>query len=146
VAYDVDQPVDEQRLLVEQAVITKGTAQVPVAGMQNSHASTVRRGCDSLRDTPAIAAILATSWFRTIEVDMLRASLKELAIIPSFAYGCSNGRDDLRQAPANLMQLQASLSGIVTHTFSLSEVSRAFETAADKSTGAIKVAVVNNES
>ena len=35
-ANEVDQPVDEQRLLVEQAVIAERPAEMPVAGMQNA--------------------------------------------------------------------------------------------------------------
>jgi len=47
-AHHIDEPIDEECLLIEQTVVAEGPAQVPIAGVQNSHASKVRPGCDSL--------------------------------------------------------------------------------------------------
>jgi len=44
VTHNVDQPVDEQRLLVEQSMVTEGPAEMPVAGMQDPHDTQYEQG------------------------------------------------------------------------------------------------------
>ena len=60
--------------------------------------------------------------------------------MPSYAYAQSGGESDWRAAAA-LADLRDVLPTVVTHRVPLADVATAFEIAADKSTGAIKVAI-----
>ena len=50
VPHQIDEPVDEECLLIEQPVVAKRTPEVPVTGMQNSHVSIMTAGYDSVGD------------------------------------------------------------------------------------------------
>ncbi|MGI9611479.1 MAG: zinc-binding dehydrogenase [Acidimicrobiales bacterium] len=90
--------------------------------------------------------IVVLGTFLTIEIEMLRTSLKEVTIVPSFAYGHTDGRDDFREAAASLVDIGDRAGVLVSHRFPLEAVAAAFDAAADKSTGAIKVAVLGSTS
>ena len=49
-AHDVDEEVDERGLPLEERLTVQRAAEVPVAGVQDPHAPTLERGCDSLGD------------------------------------------------------------------------------------------------
>ncbi len=68
-------------------------------------------------------------------------STKELCLVGSNCYGRSGARSDFAIAVQLLADQLSTFRGLVTHRFPLEEVNRAFETAADKSTGSIKVAI-----
>jgi len=71
----------------------------------------------------------------------LSALIKEVRIVGSMIYNRSGDTSDFDRALAILSESKSALRGLVTHQFSLREVNLAFRTAADKSTGAIKVVV-----
>jgi threonine dehydrogenase-like Zn-dependent dehydrogenase len=87
-----------------------------------------------------VIVILGT--FPRREVDLFSAALKEVTLVPSYAYAQSDGESDWTRAAAAIADLRAVLPAVVTHQVPLADVAAAFGIAADKSTGAIKVAVV----
>ena len=68
-------------------------------------------------------------------------SAKELTLVGSNCYGRSGARSDFAIAVQLLADQFDTFRALVTHRFPLEEINRAFETAADKSTGSIKVAI-----
>ena len=93
--------------------------------------SVVRRG----------GTIVILGTFPRRDVDLLVTTLKELTLVSSYAYAMSDGVPDFTRAAATIAELGDVLAPVVTHRFPLSDVAAAFETAADKSTGAVKVAL-----
>jgi L-iditol 2-dehydrogenase len=72
----------------------------------------------------------------------LRVLLKEIRLLGSFVYGRDGVRADFDVALDVLRRDGARIAAaLVTHRFSLDEIDRAFATAGDKTSGAIKVSV-----
>jgi threonine dehydrogenase-like Zn-dependent dehydrogenase len=66
--------------------------------------------------------------------------LKEVRLVGSMVYNRpATGVADFDLALECIAENADALRGLVTHTFPLTDVQRAFETAADKSSGAVKV-------
>jgi threonine dehydrogenase-like Zn-dependent dehydrogenase len=82
--------------------------------------------------------------FATPPVDLFTALQKEVAILPSFAYGTRDGVDDFVDAAGLLGEHRRALGALVTHRFALDDVADAFSAALDKGSKAVKVAVVNS--
>ena len=66
---------------------------------------------------------------------------KELTLDGSNCYALDADRSDLALAAAMLGSMRNKLATILTHRLRLDEIRRGFETAMDKSTGAIKVQI-----
>lgn len=66
---------------------------------------------------------------------------KELRLLASNCYAADAARTDFELAAQMLPELGDTIAPMVTHRYSLDETVRAFDTAADKSTGSIKVQV-----
>ena len=66
---------------------------------------------------------------------------KELTLVGSNCYALDAGRSDFALATALLLQRKDALGVLLTHRFGLDEIQRGFQTAMDKSTGAIKVQI-----
>ncbi|MCH2212832.1 MAG: zinc-binding dehydrogenase [Fuerstiella sp.] len=79
---------------------------------------------------------------RPITLDWLPPLLKEQSIIFSSCYGIQDGQHDYELAIKLLESGKAPLAPLVTHSFSLEEIDRGFQTAYDKKTGSIKVQIV----
>ena len=75
------------------------------------------------------------------DVDLFAAALKEVKLLPSYAYASSDGQPDFLRAADLIAELRDVLPPVVTHQLPLREVAEAFRIAADKSTGAVKVAL-----
>ncbi len=73
--------------------------------------------------------------------DALSLMMKEVRVVGSIVYNRSAGKADFAVAIELLAARQAALAPLVTHAFSLDAALAAFTTAADKSSGAIKVVV-----
>ena len=86
--------------------------------------------------------IVVLGTFQTVPVDLLRAQLKELQILTSFAYGTNRRGSDFGTAVELLPRWRDELSVLQTHQFALDQATTAFETAADKTSEALKVTVV----
>ncbi len=67
--------------------------------------------------------------------------LKEVTLIPTFAYGHHHGISEFEDAIRVLGATSALPETIITHHFALDEAAEAFRVAGDRSTGAIKVVV-----
>jgi len=64
---------------------------------------------------------------------------KEVRIAGSNCYCQTGSKADFNYAIDFMVERRETLSGVITHTFPLSEISRAFTVAADKNSGSIKV-------
>ncbi len=71
--------------------------------------------------------------------DAMKTLLKEVRVVGSMVYNRPGKHADFDTALEILADRGDHLRRIVTHVFPLAEAQRAFETAADKSTGAVKV-------
>ena len=79
---------------------------------------------------------------RPVTLAPLRFLMKEVRIVSSMTYCRRLARPDFETALAMLARDAARLRQLITHRVPLAEAARAFALAADKSSGAIKVAVV----
>jgi len=79
---------------------------------------------------------------RPVTLAPLRFLMKEVRIVSSMTYCRRLAQPDFETALAMLARDAAHLRQLVTHRVPLAEAARAFALAADKSSGAIKVAVV----
>ena len=75
-------------------------------------------------------------------VDLTKLMMKELRLQGSFCYGSTRRGAEYAAAAALTGRYVDELSTMTTHQFPLEAVTDAFETASDKSSGAIKVTVV----
>lgn len=72
-------------------------------------------------------------------IPALSLTLKEVELVGSICYGWHEGRREFAEAVELLGRQVELLEGLVTHRFPLERAAEAFSTAADKSTGSIKV-------
>lgn len=72
-------------------------------------------------------------------MDWMAPLLKEQSIVFSVCYGIMDGRHDFEMAIDLMASGALDLKQMVTHTFPLSQMQQALDTAYDKSTGSIKV-------
>jgi L-iditol 2-dehydrogenase len=75
-------------------------------------------------------------------VDLSKLMMKELRLQGSFCYGSTRRGSEYAAAAALTGRHEAELRAMTTHQFDLAEVTQAFETAADKRSGAIKVTIL----
>ncbi len=71
----------------------------------------------------------------------LMALVKEARIVASMVYNRGDQGSDFERTLEILESEQHALAGLVSHRFALGEVEHAFRTAADKTTGAVKVVI-----
>lgn len=102
-------------------------------------ADTVREALEIVRPAGRICVLGVFS--REVSFHPSRLLTKEARIIGSLFYGRSGTRSDFELALDLLAANADKLRPLVTHSFPLAEAGRAFATAAEKSTGAIKVQV-----
>lgn len=86
--------------------------------------------------------VLLGSFTEPRPVDLSKLMMKELRLQGSFCYGSTRRGPEYAAAAELTGRHQADLARMTTHQFPLDDVVQAFETAADKSRGAIKVTVV----
>ncbi|WP_420638760.1 zinc-dependent alcohol dehydrogenase [Candidatus Poriferisocius sp.] len=82
--------------------------------------------------------VLGTYW-EGMELPGMDLSMKEITVVPSSMYGRSGAGRDFDLAAAALARLPDLPDAIITHRFPLDACADAFATAADRSSGAIKV-------
>jgi len=75
-------------------------------------------------------------------VDLRTLMMKEVALLGSFCYGSGEREPEFATAARLTGRFRDELRAITTHQFGLDDVATAFDTANDKSTGAIKVTLV----
>lgn len=91
---------------------------------------------------PAGRLVLLGVYFSTVPIPGVPFIVKELECVASMAYGHEEGSRDVEQAAALLAARPEVVETIVTHRFGLHDAPQAFRTAADKTSGAIKVVLL----
>lgn len=86
--------------------------------------------------------VLVGGFRGAVEVDLKRIVDDEIHVAGSFCYGYSGLRRDFDWSIDLIQSGKVPVKRLITHTFPLSEIRKAFETAADKETGSIKVQVL----
>lgn len=74
-------------------------------------------------------------------INPLLLILREIRIVGALTYGRSGGRADFEIALQLLARDPERFRALITHRYPLTDIVRGFETAADKRSGAIKVAI-----
>ena len=82
--------------------------------------------------------LLATYW-EGFELPGFLLCMKEVRIVPASMYGSSGGTRDIDRAAALMGGNPEIANTLITHRFPLDAAQEAFETAADRGAGAIKV-------
>jgi 2-desacetyl-2-hydroxyethyl bacteriochlorophyllide A dehydrogenase len=85
--------------------------------------------------------VLLGTFSQPMPVDLQRLMMKEVSLLGSFCYGTGDREPEYTTAARLTARWRDELGAITTHQVALDDVTRAFDTAADKSTGAIKVTV-----
>jgi 2-desacetyl-2-hydroxyethyl bacteriochlorophyllide A dehydrogenase len=82
--------------------------------------------------------LVSTTW-EPIPISFLNAQMREVTIVPAFVYGEAHGQREFDTAATITAEHPELAPAIITHRFGLDEAPRAFEVAADRARGAIKV-------
>jgi threonine dehydrogenase-like Zn-dependent dehydrogenase len=86
--------------------------------------------------------IVVLGSFEQVSLDYGKLLMKEVQILPSFAYGTGRRGSEFGTAVELLPRFADELRAVQTHEFALADVADAFRCAADKRSGALKVTVV----
>jgi len=100
------------------------------------HAPTLEQAIGAC--APAGRVVVLGLFSRPVPIDALALMARELEVVGSNTYGHEHGSDFARGV-ALLAPHAAELASLQTHRFPLRELPRAFRTAADKRSGALKV-------
>ncbi|HEV7679202.1 MAG TPA: alcohol dehydrogenase catalytic domain-containing protein [Candidatus Dormibacteraeota bacterium] len=143
-----------QRLGCEVGVVARHARQMEVAealGATAAHgvydvtvdaagsASSIATAMDMVRKGGTVVAVGIHTG--PVPVDGAVFAAKELRIVASVGYSTHNGRRDVDDAAELLGAYSAVARLLITHRFPLDEAPRAFATAGDRSSGAVKVVV-----
>jgi threonine dehydrogenase-like Zn-dependent dehydrogenase len=101
------------------------------------HAPTLSQALDVLR--PGCSIVVLGLWDDPVPVDSWAAVLKDAHVIFSLTYGMKGKRHDFELCLEWIASGQLPARDLVTHVRPLAEIGEAFELAADKSQGVIKV-------
>ncbi|MEO1065215.1 MAG: alcohol dehydrogenase catalytic domain-containing protein [Actinomycetota bacterium] len=83
--------------------------------------------------------VFSGSYWEPVELPGFALQLGEIDLVPSVYYGHHDGEREFEEAARVLGELPELASTLITHRFPLSEATRAFEVAADRDEGAIRV-------
>jgi len=101
-------------------------------------ASAIRLAAELAR--PGASVLMSgTYWGGDVSWPGLAAQLKELRLFPVVYYGHHRGGREIDAAARLVADLEELPGALVTHRFPLHEAAKAFATAADRASGAIKV-------
>jgi len=124
-----------------EAIASRAAARPPAVVFETvgGDAATFDLAIDSVR--PAGRIVVLGVFTRPLVVPPLRLLAKEVRIVPSMMYGRRPPRPDFALA-LDLLRAHRALAGaFVTHRVPLGDIDRGFALAADKRSGAIKVAI-----
>ena len=93
---------------------------------------------------PAGTVVMPALYWDDVTIPGLLMGLKEIRLVPSMYYGHHHGVREVDQAAALLGELPDLADTVITHRFPLERVAEAFQVAADRAAGAIKVIVEPN--
>ncbi|MEZ4727183.1 MAG: alcohol dehydrogenase catalytic domain-containing protein [Caldilineaceae bacterium] len=105
-------------------------------------------GAKDFDDSLAIArrrgtVVLVAGYHKPLEVDLSRLVWSEVLVTGSNCYGYSGMQTDFQMAIDLIAAGKVDVTKIVTHRLPLTEITKAFTIAADKSSGSVKVHLVN---
>ncbi len=89
--------------------------------------------------------VLVAGYHKPLTVDLSRLVWSEVNVVGSNCYGYSGMSNDFERAIELIASGKVAATKIVTHRFPLDEIAHAFEIAADKESGSVKVHVVMDE-
>ncbi len=101
------------------------------------HAPTLSQAIEILR--PGCTAVVLGLWDDPVPVDSWGAVLKDARLLFSLTYGLTGKRHDFELCLEWMASGQVPAEELITHVRPLAEIAEAFELAADKSQGVIKV-------
>jgi L-iditol 2-dehydrogenase len=101
------------------------------AGLRDAFASVRRGGC----------VVLVGGFREPLSLDLKRVVDNEIRILGSLCYSTSGMKRDFDWGMELIASKKVPVHRLVTHRFPLGGIARAFETAADKDTGSIKVQI-----
>jgi len=101
------------------------------------HAPTLSQAIEVLR--PGCTAVVLGLWDDPVPVDSWKAVLKDARLIFSLTYGVLGKRHDFELCLEWMASGQVPAEELISHVRPLDEIAEAFELAADKSQGVIKV-------
>ena len=101
------------------------------------HAPTLSQALEVLR--PGCTVVVLGLWDAPVPVDSWDAILKDARLLFSFVYGLTGRRHDFEVCLDWMASGQVPAQELVTHVRPLAEITEAFELAADKSRGVVKV-------
>ena len=87
------------------------------------------------------SVVLVGGYHKPLDIHLGRVVNDEIRFTGSSCYGYSGMRKDFEWSADLISSGRVPVSKLVTHRFPLDEVGKAFETAADKKTGSIKVLI-----
>jgi threonine dehydrogenase-like Zn-dependent dehydrogenase len=85
------------------------------------------------------ALVLVSTTWEPISISFLNAQMRELTIVPAFVYGEAHGEREFDTAVRFLAAHPEIPPTLITHRFGLDDAPHAFDVAADRAHGAIKV-------
>ncbi len=88
--------------------------------------------------------VLVGGYHKPLEVDLRRIVGKEINVTGSSCYGYSGIKKDFQWSMELISSGKIPASTLITHRFPLDDVEKAFEIAADKKSGSIKVQIHNS--
>lgn len=104
------------------------------------HADTLARAVNLARVGGRVAVL--GLFTQPVTFNAMSVMVKETQLVGAITYGRAGTRSDFDLALDIAARRAPALRGLVTHRFPLERTGEAFETAADKSTGSIKVSVL----
>ena len=138
-ADDVVAPDGEAlREVVAEATDGRG-ADLTIETVGGASGATLHQACEVTRNRGRV--VILGLFTKPVSTDWWPLVIKEQTIIPAVCYSVIDGRHDYEVAIDLMASGRVELKQLVTHKFPLAEIQQAFDTAADKSTGAIKVQV-----
>jgi threonine dehydrogenase-like Zn-dependent dehydrogenase len=115
-------------------------ADVTIETVGGHQSASMHQAVEVTRDQGRIVVI--GGFRRPFEFDFLPPMLSEHSIIFSSCYAVLDGRHDYEVAIDMIASGKADLEQMVTHRYSLDQIQQGFETSYDKSTGAVKVHIL----
>jgi threonine dehydrogenase-like Zn-dependent dehydrogenase len=123
------------------AEVTDGRgADITIETVGGHQSATMHQAVAVTRDQGRI--VIIGGFRRPFEFDFLPPMLSEQSIIFSSCYAVLDGRHDYELAIEMIASGKVSVEQMVTHRYRLDQIQQGFETSYDKSTGAVKVQIL----
>jgi L-iditol 2-dehydrogenase len=117
--------------------LTDGVGADLVIEAVGRHAESLELAWQLVRPQGSVAVL--GIFAQPVLLNLMRPMLREVSITFPICYGVIDGRHDFEVAIEIIASGRAGTDGMVTHRFPLEQAAAAFQTAADKSNGSLKV-------